>query len=102
MDGANAIKAGEWSVVIAGGMESMSNSPHILPNSRGGYRMGNVQAVDTMVHDGLWDPYGDKHMGSCAELCATRYGFTREEQDAFALTSYTRARASVEGGLFKD
>lgn len=100
MDVANGITAGEWNVAVAGGMESMSSSPHLLPRSRQGFRMGNVTALDSMVHDGLWDPYGDKHMGNCAELCARKYEFSREEQDAFALESYQRARASVEGGLF--
>lgn len=102
LDATNAIRAGEWDLVVAGGMESMSQAPHVLPNSRGGYRMGHVQAVDTMIHDGLWDPYGDKHMGNCAEMCARKYEFSREEQDAFALDSYKKAQASVEKGLFQN
>ena len=102
MDAANAIRAGEWEVMVAGGMESMSNAPHLLEGSRSGYRMGEVKVSDSMVKDGLWDPYGDKHMGSCAELCADKYQFTREAQDAFTLESYTRAQKAVESGQFAD
>jgi acetyl-CoA C-acetyltransferase len=102
MDAANGIRAEEWTTVVAGGMESMSNTPHILPGSRQGFRMGEVKLLDHMIKDGLWDPYGDKHMGNCGELCAAEYKFTREEQDAFALTSYKRAQAAVDGGKFKD
>ena len=100
MDATNGIRAGEWDLVVAGGMENMSQAPHILPKSRSGYRMGHVEAIDTMVHDGLWDPYGNKHMGNCAEMCAQKYQFSREEQDQFALTSYQKARACVEAGSF--
>ncbi len=102
MDAANGIKTGEWTTVVAGGMESMSNAPHLLEASRHGFRMGEVKLVDSMIKDGLWDPYGDKHMGNCAELCANKYSFTREAQDAFALESYKRAQAASEGGKFKD
>ena len=72
MDAANGIRAGEWEAVVAGGMENMSASPHLLPRSRDGFRMGDTKLVDSMIKDGLWDPYGDKHMGNCAELCAKR------------------------------
>jgi acetyl-CoA C-acetyltransferase len=102
MDAANAIRAGEWTMVVAGGMESMSRAPHLLESSRAGYRMGGVNVADSMIKDGLWDPYDDKHMGSCGELCAAEYNFTREDQDAFALTSYKRAQAAVENGQFAD
>ena len=102
MDAANGIKGGEWRVVVAGGMESMSNAPHLLERARTGFRMGEIKVADSMIKDGLWDPYGDKHMGNCAELCATKYGFTRAEQDAFSLTSYKRAQAAIERGLFAD
>jgi acetyl-CoA C-acetyltransferase len=102
LDGANGIRAGEWQLVVAGGMESMSNAPHLLERSRQGFRMGEVHLTDSMIKDGLWDPYGDKHMGSCAELCVTKYKMTREEQDAFALTSYKRAQEATERGLFAD
>jgi acetyl-CoA C-acetyltransferase len=101
MDGANALRTGEFSVVVAGGMESMSGAPYLLPKVRTGYRMGNAQLLDSMILDGLWDPYKNIHMGSCAELCAAKYAFTREAQDAFALESYQRARRANEAGDFK-
>ncbi len=101
MDGANSIRTGEYAVVVAGGMESMSGSPYLLPKGRQGLRMGHAQLVDSMIHDGLWDPYKNTHMGNCAELCAGKYGFTREAQDAYALESYQRARRANEAGDFK-
>jgi len=101
MYAANDIRCGEYDVAVAGGMESMSNAPYALPQARTGYRMGNGKMIDTMVNDGLWDPYGDKHMGSCAELCATKYNFTREEQDDFTRESYRRAQDAVKSGKFK-
>lgn len=101
MDAANGLRVDEWSVAVAGGMESMSNAPHLLERSRLGFRMGDVHLADSMIKDGLWDPYGDKHMGSCAELCAQKYNFTREAQDAYALTSYKRAQNATHEGLFK-
>jgi acetyl-CoA C-acetyltransferase len=100
MDAANGIRTGEWSLAVAGGMESMSNAPHLLERSRAGFRMGEVTLTDSMVKDGLWDPYGDKHMGNCAELCAKKYNFTREAQDAFTRQSYDRAQAAVKSGAF--
>lgn len=102
MFAANDIRCGEYDIAIAGGMESMSNSPYLLPQARGGYRMGNGKIVDSMVHDGLWDPYGDKHMGNCAETCVAKFSFSREEQDAFSLESYQRAQAAVKEGRFKN
>jgi acetyl-CoA C-acetyltransferase len=101
MDAANGIKAEEWTTVVAGGMENMSLSPHLMERSRGGYRMGDVKISDSMIKDGLWDPYGDKHMGNCAEMCADKYTFTREAQDAFALESYKRAQGAMEAGEFE-
>ncbi len=101
MDAANAIRVGEWDVIVAGGMESMSNAPHFA-QMRTGQKMGAMQLQDIMIHDGLWDPYGDKHMGNCAELCAQKYDFSREDQDAFALQSYERAQAAVKAGKFED
>jgi acetyl-CoA C-acetyltransferase len=92
MDASNAIVAGEYGLAVAGGMESMSNAPYLLDRGRTGYRMGNAQLIDSMIKDGLWDPYKDTHMGNCAELCVSKYKFTREEQDAFALESYRRAQ----------
>jgi acetyl-CoA C-acetyltransferase len=96
------IAIGDVEVVIAGGMESMTNAPYCLPDARGGFRMGNGQIVDTMIHDGLWDPYGDVHMGTCGDAVAAKYGFTREDQDAFASESYRRASAATETGKFKE
>ncbi|HKS21722.1 MAG TPA: acetyl-CoA C-acyltransferase [Thermoanaerobaculia bacterium] len=101
MYAANDIRCGEYDLAVAGGMESMSNAPYALPQARTGYRMGNGKIVDVMVHDGLWDPYGDKHMGNCAETCVAKYQFTREAQDDFARESYRRAQDAVKGGKFK-
>ena len=102
MDVGNAIQAGEYEVAVAGGMESMSNAPYLLEKGRTGLRMGNGTLVDSMIKDGLWDPYADKHMGNCAELCVAKYHFTREEQDAFSLESYRRAQGATKSGLFAD
>ncbi len=96
------IAIGDVDVVVAGGMESMTNAPYCLPAARGGYRMGNGQILDTMIHDGLWDPYCDTHMGTCGDKVAEKYGFTREDQDAFASESYRRANAAIETGKFKE
>ncbi len=97
-----ALRAGDAEIVVAGGMENMDLAPYALPKARAGYRMGNGQILDLMVHDGLWDPYQDKHMGMFAELCAEKYGFSREAQDRFAIQSYRRALAAIEGGAFDD
>jgi acetyl-CoA C-acetyltransferase len=101
MYAANDIRCGEYDLAVAGGMESMSNAPYALPQARSGYRMGNGKMIDIMIHDGLWDPYGDKHMGNCAEACVTKYSFTREQQDQFSLESYRRAQEAVKTGRFK-
>ncbi len=100
MFAANDIRCGDYEVAVAGGMENMSLAPYLLPKGRTGYRMGNGQVIDHMVADGLWDPYDDKHMGNCAETCVKHYGFTREAQDEFAMTSYQRALASMEDGTY--
>ncbi|HWM84297.1 MAG TPA: acetyl-CoA C-acetyltransferase [Kofleriaceae bacterium] len=97
-----AIATGDIDVAVAGGMESMSNAPHLLPGVRGGVKMGEIRAIDSMVHDGLWDVYTQQHMGSCAELCAREKSFSREAQDQFAAESYRRALAAQAEGLFKD
>ncbi len=102
MDAGNAIQAGEYEVAVAGGMESMSNAPYLLERARTGLRMGNGTLVDSMIKDGLWDPYKDVHMGNCAEMCVAKYGFTREEQDAFALESYRRAQSASKTCLFSE
>ena len=96
-----SIQTGESEIVVAGGQESMSNAPYFMPTARGGFRMGNAQVVDSMIHDGLWDPYNNQHMGNCAELCAKEKNFTREEQDAYAVESFKRANQAQADGKFK-
>ena len=100
MIAANDLRCGDYRVVAAGGMESMSQAPFLAPGLRDGLRLGHGKLVDSMIHDGLWDPYNDVHMGNCAELCVREYGFSREEQDAFARQSYERARRATEDGSF--
>ncbi|MBN2360465.1 MAG: acetyl-CoA C-acetyltransferase [Deltaproteobacteria bacterium] len=102
MMAATEIRAGETDVIVAGGMESMSTAPYYLPRARGGYRMGNGEVIDGMVFDGLWDPYNNVHMGSFGDKCAREKKFTREEQDAFAQTSYERAQKAQADGAFKN
>ncbi|KQN99510.1 MULTISPECIES: thiolase family protein [Stenotrophomonas] len=102
MLGHDLIKAGSASIVVAGGMESMSNAPHMLPNSRTGNRYGNFQAVDHMAWDGLTNPYDGQSMGVFAEAAVSKFGFTREEQDAYAIESVKRAQAAQADGAFKD
>ncbi|MBW8685020.1 acetyl-CoA C-acyltransferase [Chitinophaga rhizophila] len=102
MLGAQSILSGDNDVVVAGGMESMSNVPYYLDKARGGYRLGNGAITDGIIRDGLWDPYKDFHMGNAAELCVTEYKLTREEQDAYAIQSYKRAAEATESGYFKD
>lgn len=101
MLGHDLIKAGSASIVVAGGMESMSNAPHMLPNSRTGNRYGNFQAVDHMAWDGLTNPYDGQSMGVFAEAAVGKFGFTREEQDAYAIESVKRAQAAQADGAFK-
>jgi acetyl-CoA C-acetyltransferase len=98
---AQAVQVGDADVVVAGGMESMSNTPYYLPKARFGYRMGAGALEDHMVHDGLWDIVNDFHMGMSNELCSEKYGITREDQDRFAAQSYRRAVAAVRAGKFK-
>jgi acetyl-CoA C-acetyltransferase len=99
---AQAIKCGDATVIIAGGQENMSASPHVLPNSRDGIRMGDGKLVDTMIVDGLWDVYNQYHMGVTAENVARKYDISRAEQDAFALGSQQKAEAAQKAGKFKD
>src|SRR6202051_2367897 len=97
---AQAIQTGNSSIVVAGGMESMTNAPYLLPQARKGYRLGNGKVIDSMVHDGLWDIYNDYHMGITGENVAEKYGITREEQDQFALNSHRKALSALkEGGV---
>jgi acetyl-CoA C-acetyltransferase len=99
--GTRAVLLGDADLVVAGGMESMSNVPYYLTKARTGYRMGDDKLVDGMIFDGLWDPYKDYHMGQAGELCAREYGLSREAQDAFARESYTRALSAQKDGLFE-
>lgn len=100
--GAQSIKAGDNSVVVAGGMENMSLAPHLLPSSRSGVKFGATEMKDSMQWDGLWDVYSDRPMGNCAEECVAKYNFTREEQDNFAIESFKRAQNAMNEGVFKD
>jgi len=102
MYAANDIRCGEYDLAVAGGMESMSNAPYALTQARTGYRMGPGKMVDVMIHDGLWDPYGDKHMGMCAEACVSKYNFSRQEQDEYSKESYLRAQNATRDGKFKN
>ena len=98
---AQAVQTGNSSIVVAGGMESMTNAPYLLPQARKGYRLGNAQIVDSMVHDGLWDVYNDYHMGITGENVAEKYGITREEQDEFAVNSHRKAVSAIKECRFK-
>jgi acetyl-CoA C-acetyltransferase len=98
--GAKTLALGDAEIVVAGGMESMSNVPYYLREARAGYRMGDGKLVDGMIFDGLWDPYNDYHMGQAGELCAKEYGLTRERQDEFAKKSYALASAAQKSGAF--
>ena len=98
---AQAVETGNSSIVVAGGMESMTNAPYLLPQARKGYRLGNAQIVDSMVQDGLWDVYNDYHMGITGENVAEKYGITREQQDEFAVNSHRKAVAAIKECRFK-
>ncbi|HTL59423.1 MAG TPA: thiolase family protein [Candidatus Limnocylindrales bacterium] len=97
---AQAIQCGDASMIVAGGTENMSRAPYLLEKARSGYRMGNGELVDTMIRDGLWDVYKNVHMGLCGDRCAEKYGFTREQQDEFAVTSFKRALEAAKKGSF--
>ena len=99
---AHAIRAGDSTVVVAGGMESMSQGPHLLPKARFGYRMGPATVQDAVVFDGLWSPWDDHHMGMSAEAIAEKRGITRQEQDGYSLRSHQRAVSAIQNGHFKD
>jgi acetyl-CoA C-acetyltransferase len=102
MMAAQGIRLGDSDVVVAGGMESMSNAPYLLSKAREGLRMGNVPLIDSMIHDGLWCAFENYHMGNTGEVVAERYGVTREEQDEYALNSHRKASAAIREGRFKD
>jgi acetyl-CoA C-acetyltransferase len=98
IQGVRAILVGDARVVVAGGMESMTNAPYLLPGARGGLRLGHGAVVDSILRDGLLDAYDEEHMGSCAEWCARTYAFTRHDQDDYAIRSYRRAQAAIASG----
>ena len=98
---AQAIEVGDSDIVVAGGMESMTNAPYLLQQARSGYRMGNGNLIDVMINDGLWDVYNQFHMGAAAEMVAEKYKISREEQDAFAAESHRRAAAATAEGRFR-
>ncbi|HUC85655.1 MAG TPA: thiolase family protein [Candidatus Acidoferrales bacterium] len=100
MFAAQAIQCGDASVVMAGGTENMSRAPYLLEKARGGYRLGNGEVVDSVIRDGLWDVYNNVHMGQCGDRCAEKYGFTREQQDDFAVASFKRAIAATNEKRF--
>jgi acetyl-CoA C-acetyltransferase len=102
MIGAQMIIAGDADIVVAGGMESMTNTPYYLDKARKGYRMGDGKIIDGMIYDGLWDPYGNTHMGNIAELCSREYKITREQQDEYAKHSYEKAIEAIDKGYFKE
>ena len=95
-----AIRCGDAEVVIAGGMESMSNAPYLLKHARSGQRLGHGKMIDSLIHDGLWDAYNDTHMGNCAEMLSKERNYSREAQDEFAITSYKRAQSAQAEGVF--
>lgn len=97
---ADQIQCGHADVIVAGGQENMTLAPHLMENARSGFRMGPATLTDSMIKDGLWDPYNNLHMGNCAELCAAEYKFTREAQDQFCIESYTRAQNAQKNGNF--
>ncbi len=97
---AQSLACGAASIAVAGGMENMSLAPYLLPKVRDGYRLGHQQVTDSIITDGLWDPYNNLHMGNCAEQCAATYKFTREQQDAYAIESFKRANAAQKSGGF--
>ena len=97
-----AVQAGDAEVVVAGGMESMSGAPYLLEKAREGYRVGHGELIDSIIKDGLWDPYGNVSMGSCGELCAEKFQFSREAQDDFAVESYARALKAQRAGWFRE
>jgi acetyl-CoA C-acetyltransferase len=102
MLGAQAIMTGDADIVVAGGQESMTNTPYLLEKARSGYNFGHGQLIDSMIKDGLWDPYHDYHMGDAGELCATECSITRDMQDAYAVESYKRAIAALDKGIFTE
>ena len=97
-----SIRCGDSEVIIAGGMESMSQSPYYLLNARVGMRLGHSKTIDSLIYDGLWDPYGNIHMGSCAEILSKEQGYSQDDQDSFAIISYKRSLEAIKQGFFKE
>ncbi|MGH9880079.1 MAG: acetyl-CoA C-acetyltransferase [Pyrinomonadaceae bacterium] len=102
MMAAQGIQLGDTDIVVAGGMESMSNAPYLVPKAREGYRLGNGELIDAMIHDGLWCAFNDYHMGCTGEVVSERFNVSRAEQDEYALTSHRKAAAAIKAGNFKD
>jgi acetyl-CoA C-acetyltransferase len=102
MMAAQAIRIGDADTIVAGGMENMSLAPYVLARARAGYRLGHGEILDVVLTDGLWDVYGDRHMGSCAEILASEYHISRDEQDEYARRSYRLAREAMDGGFFRE
>ena len=102
LQSAQALASGMGPLFLAGGMESMTQAPYLLPKARAGYRLGHGQILDSVITDGLWDPQGDQHMGSCAEACAIKYGLSRADQDAYAAESFRRAQRAQQTGAFEE
>jgi acetyl-CoA C-acetyltransferase len=96
---AQAIQCGDAELIVAGGTESMTNAPYVLPKARTGYRMGDGKIIDAMVNDGLWDVYNDAHMGTCGDKCAVKYNFSKEDQNKYAVESYKRAQKAQADGI---
>ncbi len=96
-----AIRCGDADLILAGGMESMSNAPYLLNDARAGKKLGHSKVIDSMIHDGLWDAYNDKHMGNCAEMLAKDRNYSREAQDEYAIESYNRAQQATNDGIFQ-
>lgn len=95
-----AIRCGDADIILAGGMESMSNAPYLLQNVRSGRKLGHGEIIDSMIHDGLWDAYSNKHMGNCAEMLVRDRGYSRQDQDNYAIESYNRAKNAIDNGVF--
>jgi len=102
MMAAQGVQLGDTDIVVAGGMESMSNAPYLIPKAREGYRLGNGVLLDSMIHDGLWDVYNDYHMGCTGEVVSEKFSVSREEQDEYALNSHRKAAAAIKAGNFRD
>src|SRR5689334_24540635 len=102
MMAAQGVQLGDQEIVVAGGMESMSNAPYLIPKAREGYRLGNGELIDAMIHDGLWDAFDDQHMGCTGEVVSELYTVSRQEQDEYSLNSHRKASAAIKAGKFKD